>query len=201
MKKSVWDAFAPFYALAMRSQKKQYDLLYEKICAAVSGKTVLELATGPGLIAKNIAESAKSVTATDFSEKMIAQARKGKTPANVTFAAADATALSYADASFDAVIIANALHIMPNPQKALAEISRVLKAGGILIAPNFVGHSDEKKPNLWAKLLKSVGVKFEHEWPPEAYKAFLEENGWHVTADCIIKGGIDMLYAECERRT
>ncbi len=78
MKQSIWDTFAPIYELAMRSQKKQYELLYEKIRAAVGGKCVLELAPGPGLIAKNIAESAASVVATDFSEKMILQAKKNK---------------------------------------------------------------------------------------------------------------------------
>ena len=51
---------------------------------------------------------------------------------------ADATALPYADDSFDAVLIANALHVMPEPEKALREIDRVLRPGGILIAPNFM---------------------------------------------------------------
>ena len=50
---------------------------------------------------------------------------------------ADATALSYADDSFDAVLIANALHVMPEPEKALREIDRALRLGGILIAPVF----------------------------------------------------------------
>jgi ubiquinone/menaquinone biosynthesis C-methylase UbiE len=49
---------------------------------------------------------------------------------------ADATALPYADDSFDAVLIANALHVMPEPEKALREIDRALRLGGILIAPN-----------------------------------------------------------------
>ena len=39
---------------------------------------------------------------------------------------------------FDAAVISNALHIMPEPEKALAEIRRVLKPGGILIAPTFM---------------------------------------------------------------
>ena len=200
MKQSIWDSFAPIYELAMRSQKKQYELLYEKIRAAVGGKSVLELATGPGLIAKNIAESAASVVATDFSEKMILQAKKNKNLPRVTFEVADATNLRYEENSFDTVIIANALHIMPNPQKALSEINRVLKADGILIAPNFVGHSSGKKPNLWAKILKALGVKFEHEWTESTYTAFLEENGWSVRSSCLIKGKIDMLYTECVRK-
>ena len=45
--------------------------------------------------------------------------------------------LSYADRSFDVVIVSNALHIVPQSEKALAEIRRVLKDDGVLIAPTF----------------------------------------------------------------
>lgn len=56
---------------------------------------------------------------------------------NVRFWVEDATALSFEDNSFDdAVIISNALHIMPDPVKVLAEMRRVLKANGLLICPH-----------------------------------------------------------------
>lgn len=75
MKKSVWDIFAPIYERAMKSQKHIYDFMYEEISSAVKGKSVLELATGPGMIARHIARSAKAVIATDFSPKMIETAQ------------------------------------------------------------------------------------------------------------------------------
>ena len=121
MKKSVWDIFAPIYERAMKSQKHIYDFMYEEISSAVKGKSVLELATGPGMIARHIAPSASSVIATDFSPKMIETAQKKAVPENVSFELADAADLRFSDKSFDAVIIANALHVMPNPEKALAE--------------------------------------------------------------------------------
>ena len=64
------------------------------------------------------------------------------------FAQADATALPYSASQFDVVLIANALHIMPNPTAALREISRVLKPGGILIAPTYV-HGDN---TIWQRI-------------------------------------------------
>lgn len=196
MKKTVWDIFAPIYERAMKSQKNIYDFLYKEISAAVSGKTVLELATGPGMIARHIAHSAKSVVATDFSPKMIETAKKKGIPQNVTFETADATNLSYADDSFDVAVIANALHIIPNPEKALSEISRVLKSGGILIAPNFIEREKGKK-NLWQKILTLVGIKFAHEWTATEYQSFLESKGWKITKSQIVKGRIDLLYTEC----
>lgn len=198
MKVAVWNFFAPVYEKAMKTQKGIYEKIYKNIRSIVSGKTVLELATGPGLIAKNIANSAKSIVATDFAPKMIETAKKSATPENVTFEVADATDLRFKENSFDAVIIANALHIIPNPEKALSEIDRVLKDKGILIAPNFIFRADGKK-NLWQKILSLVGIKFAHEWTAEQFKAFLSQNGWSVTKEEILKGRIDLLYTECVR--
>ena len=198
MKEGVWNFFAPIYERAMKSQKSIYDYIYKEISAAASAKDVLELATGPGMIAKHIAPSAKSVTATDFAPKMIETAKKGSVPDNVSFEVADATNLRYQNDSFDLVVIANALHIIPEPEKALAEIDRVLKANGTLIAPNFIEREKGKK-NLWQKILSLVGIKFAHEWTKEEYKTFLSDHGWQVTKSHVCKGRIDLLYAECKR--
>ncbi|MBR0032900.1 MAG: class I SAM-dependent methyltransferase [Treponema sp.] len=199
MKKSIWDIFAPIYERAMKSQKNIYDFLYRQISISCFDKTVLELATGPGMIARHIAHSAKSVVATDFAPKMIETAKKKGVPQNVTFETADATNLSYKDDFFDVVVIANALHIIPNPEKALREISRVLKADGILIAPNFIEREKGKK-NLWQKILTLAGIKFAHEWTSSEYKSFLEENGWKITKSQVLKGRIDLFYTECMRK-
>ena len=94
------------------------------------------------------------------------------------------------------MIIANCLHIVPNPEKVLSEIERVMKKGGLLIAPNFI----ERKiasPNLWQKLLFKLGVKFEHQWTSEQYKNFLESNGWKITFSEVVPGRIDLMYVEC----
>ena len=196
MSKSIWDRFAPIYSLAMKSQKNIYDYMYSHIREKVRGKDVLELATGPGLIAKNVAEVTHRMVATDFSPDMIKQAQKGNNPVNLSFEIADASNLPYADHFFDVVIIANCLHIVPNPEKVLSEIERVMKTGGLLIAPNFI----ERKiasPNLWQKLLFKLGVKFEHQWTSEQYKNFLESNGWKITVSEVVPGRIDLMYVEC----
>ncbi len=200
MKKNIWDRFAPIYSLTMKSQKNIYDYMYKHIGDAVKGKKVLELATGPGLIAKNVAGPAEKIVATDFSPKMIEQAKKGKVPSNVTFEIADASDLHYEDKGFDVVIIANALHVVPNPEKVLSEIDRVLVDNGLLICPTFIHRSAEKKENLWAKLLKALGVNFAHQWTAEEFKTFIESNGWKITASEVVPGRIDLMYAECVRK-
>ncbi len=200
MAKTIWDRFAPIYSFAMKSQKNIYDYMYSHIGDAIEGKNVLELATGPGLIAKHIADKADFVTATDFSPEMIAQAKKGENPTNLKFEIADASDLQYEDKSFDVVIIANALHVVPNPEKVLDEIDRVLKKDGLFICPTFIHRSAEKKENLWAKLLKMLGVNFAHQWTAKEFSSFIENNGWKITASEVVPGRIDLMYAECVRK-
>ena len=200
MSKTIWDKFAPIYSLTMKSQKNIYNYMYSHIGELVTGKTVLELATGPGMIAKNVAWSAKKIIATDFSPDMIAQAKKSMVPENVTFEIADASNLQYEDKTFDVVIIANALHVVPNSEKVLSEIDRVLVNDGLLICPTFIHRTAEKKENLWAKILKLVGIHFEHQWTAEEFSNFIESNGWKITASEVVPGRIDLMYAECVRK-
>ena len=97
MNKRLWDLYAPIYERAMRSDERIYEYMYRRIPQVVRGMEVLEVAAGPGLLARHIAPAAKSVTATDYSEGMIAQAKKGPCPENLHFEAADAMALPYPD--------------------------------------------------------------------------------------------------------
>ena len=109
--------------------------MYALIWPVVKAKTVLELATGTGLIAKSIVNAAAHIEATDASVEMIAEAKRDNQSAKLHFSVQDMFRLPYADKSFDVVIVSNALHIVPQPEKALVEIQRVLKEDGVLIAP------------------------------------------------------------------
>ena len=200
MKKKTWDLYAPIYKKAMKADQNIYDFMYERIPEKIRNMEVLEIATGPGLLAKHVAPAAKKMIATDYSDGMIAQAKKGDCPANLAFEVADAMNLPYPDDSFDAVLIANALHIVPDPEKALGEISRVLRPGGILIAPNFVEHQGTIGSRIWSGILRIAGVRFEHQWSAKEYLRFLEENGWRVIFSKEMAARITMMYAECRRK-
>ena len=135
--KNFWDKNAGRYDRFMRKDWVAYDEMCELIRPVVKAKTVLELATGTGLIAKHIVNAAAHIEATDASAEMIAEAKRDNRSAKLYFSVQDMFCLPYAEVSFDVVIVSNALHIVPQPEKALQEIKRVLKDDGTLIAPTF----------------------------------------------------------------
>lgn len=199
MNKKVWNLYAPVYEKAMRADRKVYQYMYDRIPQIIAGKEVLEIATGPGLLARHVAGAAKKMIAADYSEGMIAKAKKSAYPANLTFEVADATALPYNENSFDVVLIANALHVMPNPEKALSEIGRVLKPDGVLIAPNFVEHKGTVISRSRSKILQIAGISFEHQWSAKEYQDFLRRNGWKILHSWEMQARIAIVYAECVR--
>lgn len=197
--RNFWNRYAKLYDFEIdRFNGPAYTEMYRLMAASLTKEMrVLEIATGTGLIAIHIADAVASVEATDFSPGMIAAAKKKSMPEHVHFSVADATALTFAEHSFDAVIISNALHIMPDPQLVLANIKRVLKPGGILIAPTFShGHQNSSKWSLNASILKLIGFETYSRWKPEEYVAFINENGFTVDKWKVIKAAFPLVYLE-----
>lgn len=174
--------------------------MYRLISKALTKEMkVLEIATGTGLIALNIADSVQSIAATDFSPQMIEVAMKKRAPDNVHFSVEDATALSFSDQTFDAVIISNALHIMPDPGMVLKNIRRVLKTNGLLIAPTFShGHLRDSTWKLNAFLLKIIGFETYSKWKPEEYVDFINQNGFSVQTWKVLKAAFPLVYLEAK---
>ena len=105
--------------------------------------------------------------------------------------------LPYADKSFDVVIVSNALHIVPQPEKALQEIKRVLKDDGVLIAPTFTHAGNSFTGKVRAFFMKLVGFPLHSKWTSEEYLRFLRQNGWTVRKSAVLKASFPLTYAEC----
>ena len=195
--KNFWDKNAGRYDRFMRKDRAAYDEMYELIRPEVKAKTVLELATGTGLIAKNIVNTAAHIEATDASAEMIAEAKRDNRSAKLHFSVQDMFCLPYAEESFDVVIVSNALHIVPQPEKALAEIRRVLKDDGVLIAPTFTHAGNSFPGKVKAFFMKLVGFPLHSKWTSEDYLDFLRRNGWMVRKSTVLKASFPLTYAEC----
>ncbi|MCL2625450.1 MAG: bifunctional demethylmenaquinone methyltransferase/2-methoxy-6-polyprenyl-1,4-benzoquinol methylase UbiE [Cystobacterineae bacterium] len=113
-----------------------------KLARAAPGDKVLDCATGTGDLAlafKRAVGPQGEVTGTDFCADMLnlAPAKAEKAGLDVRFEVADATALPYADASFDIVSISFGIRNVDNPQRCLLEMARVLKHGGRALIVEF----------------------------------------------------------------
>ena len=197
--KNFWDRNAGRYDRFMRKDRAAYEKMYGLIRPVVKGKTVLELATGTGLIAKNIVNAAAHIEATDASVEMIAEAKRNNQSAKLHFSVQDMFCLPYADKSFDVVIVSNALHIVPQPEKSLAEIQRVLKDDGVLIAPTFTHAGNSFSGKVRAFFMKLAGFPIHSKWTSEEYLCFLRQNGWAVRKSVVLKASFPLTYAECEK--
>lgn len=189
--KNFWQRFAKVYTAFMNKNDVAYIAICDKLNDYVgSDRNVLELACGTGQITFRMADKAASWIATDYSENMIQEAekRRKQEAANckAVFEVQDATNLTYGEEQFDVVVIANALHIMPEPDKALKEIYRVLKTDGILFAPTFVYESGYSKPYIW--LMEKAGFKTYHKWTREEYTNYVSRRGFCVEKDSLVKG-------------
>ena len=194
--KNFWDKNAGRYDRFMRKDRAAYDEMYERIRPIVRHKTVLELATGTGLIAKNIVNAAAHIEATDASAEMITEAKRTRS-AKLHFSVQDMFRLPYANQSFDVVIVSNALHIVPQPEKALAEIRRVLKDGGVLIAPTFTHAGNSFSGKVRAFFMRMAGFPLRSKWTSEEYLRFLRQNSWTVRKSAVLKASFPLTYAEC----
>lgn len=199
--KAFWERTAGLYGSAMKSSDKLYDSIRDGIVPYLNRDMhVLELACGPGTLSFRLANHVKLWDATDFSTAMITAAQKHPGSPGLHFSVQDATALPYAPESFDAVVISNALHIMPNPEKALSEIHRVLKADGMLFAPTFI-HGEGFAFHLRIRLMQLIGFRSFSNWDALQFIQLLDKQGFAITEQKVMGGGLTPLCFAVAKKT
>jgi SAM-dependent methyltransferase len=133
----------------------------ERVLASLRPLNVLEVGGGQGELAEWMEEElAARVTFLDQSERMVELARaRGIADAHV----GDVQTLPFADAAFDSVVAAWMLYHVPDLDRGLGEIARVLEPGGRLVAvTNSVRHTEELR-ELFGTLLPGFQKNFNAE--------------------------------------
>jgi len=126
--KEMWASFTP---TAIFTTPVAAHLV--KFAGIVSGETVLDVATGTGVVAITAARTGARVTGLDLTPPLLDQARQNARIARVeevVWTEGDAEALPYPDASFDVVVSQFGHMFAPRPEAAVSEMRRVLKPGG-----------------------------------------------------------------------
>ncbi len=147
---------------------------------------VLEIGCGTGQLSCLIADNVAELIATDFLEKMIANAKKHNVSNNILFKVEDGTNLSFEDKSFDCVLIANVLHIVSDSDAVIKEIRRVLKDDGFIFAPIFVYNDNKFNIKIW--FIELLGFKMYHKFTSDQYIKYLEKNELKIDYKKLIKG-------------
>jgi SAM-dependent methyltransferase len=136
----AWNAVATGYD---ELWSKELPELTERAIGTIAPEpsmTVLDVATGPGVFAVRLAPRVARVVAIDFAEKMIAQLRARLDRdriANVDTHVMDGQALSFGDASFDAVVSMFGWFMFPDRARGLAEFRRVVRDGGRVLVTSW----------------------------------------------------------------
>jgi ubiquinone/menaquinone biosynthesis C-methylase UbiE len=102
------------------------------------GGRYLDVGCGVGTAARMVAATSElSVTAVDIDPEQIATARRGAPQPNLQYKVMDATKLQFADGEFDVVASRMATHHIPDWERAISEMARVLRPGGYLLYTDF----------------------------------------------------------------
>ena len=197
-----WDRVAGVYDLFVNViNRKTHQKLKRIIAGMIDPEDeVLECACGTGLLSTVIAERCRNLTATDFSEKMLAKARKNCIAfRNVTFEFADILTLGYPDESFDKVVAGNVIHLLDDPLKALAELNRVCRPGGTLIIPTYMNRDRKGQTSGFAKTIDKAGADFKRQFTVESYRQFLLDAGYRDVQIRLAEGRIPCAVAVMRR--
>jgi len=129
--RSMFDRISPVYDAMNRTMTVGLDQRWRRATVAAVVRPddrVLDACCGTGDLAVAVLEAGGRVTGLDFSERMLERARRKST--EVDWVQGDALALPFEDGSFDAATVGFGVRNLDDLERGLAELRRVLKAGG-----------------------------------------------------------------------
>lgn len=140
--KNVIDYYDDFAGWYERERKHGYHAMLDRLELEVirplaEGRDVLEVGAGTGLIMDGLGKAPKKIVGLDISSGML----KSAVQRGFNVVQGSATDLPFADATFDLVYSFKVLAHIPDIEKALSEMSRVLRPGGTLAAEFYNAHS------------------------------------------------------------
>jgi demethylmenaquinone methyltransferase/2-methoxy-6-polyprenyl-1,4-benzoquinol methylase len=137
----LFDTIATRYDVITRLLSYGRDQAWKRrliaLAAIAPGETLLDLACGTGDISAAAVEQGAAVVALDLVPRMVSLARARPGAGRVRFLVGDMTALPAADATFDIVTTGYGLRNVPRLDRALDEVTRVLRPGGRFLSLDF----------------------------------------------------------------
>lgn len=185
-----WNKISPVYDLFENVyNRKVYKGTGIKVAEFIDkNDSVLECACGTGAITEEIAKKAQKVMATDFAEGMLKRAsKKCRKYANASFRQEDITDIKCEDESFDKAVAGNVIHLLPEPEKALNELLRVVRPGGKVIIPTYINMARDSS-GFAVKFIEKLGAEFKRQFDIDSYKKFFEDKGFKDVEFYVVDG-------------
>lgn len=185
-----WNKISPVYDLFENVyNRKVYKGTGIKVAEFIDkNDSVLECACGTGAITEEIAKKCRQVLATDFAEGMLKRAsKKCRKYANASFRQEDITDIKCEDESFDKVVAGNVIHLLPEPEKALNELLRVVRPGGKVIIPTYINMTGDSS-GFAVKFIEKLGAEFKRQFDIDSYKKFFEDKGFKDVDFYVVDG-------------
>jgi phosphatidylethanolamine/phosphatidyl-N-methylethanolamine N-methyltransferase len=148
-----------------------------------------------------IAKHARAVVATDYAGAMVEQLRRRMSTSvltNVDCRQADLYALDLEPASFDVVVTANVLHLLPDLPAAIAVLRDMLKPHGLLLAPTYC-HDQTWGSRCVSRLLALTGFPGQRRFTMDSLTQAMEREALHVSRRELVAGIIPIAYVEARR--
>lgn len=147
------------------------------------GESLLFVGVGTGADLEQVPYDKLAITAIDYSKEMLKQARKKFPQSNIQFLYMDAQTLSLESEAYDYVVASLILTVVPDGEKALCEMVRVTKRGGVILifdkfAPSNKALSPLKKflRPLISMLGTDIGITFQHLYLKHQENVIMEVN-------------------------
>ena len=131
---------------AREAQARDWSGVIE-LCRPAAGDAALDVAAGPGMLSAALLGRVGRAVAFDASPALLAHA-----PTGVEAVEGDASAMPFADRSFDIVTCVNGLHHLDDPAAGLAEMARVLAPGGRLVLQDYIADPDPERARRWDEI-------------------------------------------------
>jgi ubiquinone/menaquinone biosynthesis C-methylase UbiE len=109
---------------------------------------------------------------------------------NVQFRQANILSLDFPDSSFDKVVAGNVIHLLDEPMKALNELDRVCKPGGMLIIPTYMNKDQKGETSGFASVVGKAGADFKRQFTVESYQQFFLDSGYEDVKISLAEGRI-----------
>ena len=129
------------------------------------GDNVIDVGCGTGSLTFAVAQAADigRIVGVDLSEVYLADAKRNTKDGRVTFETGDATALTYPDATFDRAVSMLVLQFVPDAERAIREMKRVVRPGGVVAAAVWDSYGGMPAQRMFWDTAANLGIANEKD--------------------------------------